>query len=166
LIIDMCIHDIDIARWLMDDDIETIYTEAGALVYPELEDVNDVDNAMMVARFSKGGLGNFEGSRNAVYGYDIQFDILGSDGAIRVGYLQETPMLILDKSGVHHDVVPHFPERFGAAYTNQIEGFIDCVLNDEAPRATIEDARKALQIGIAATISQHEGRVVKVSDVK
>ncbi len=166
IIVDMGIHDIDICRWMMSDDIERVYTEAGVLVFPELAEVGDVDNTQTVLKFTRGGLGNIETSRNARYGYDIQCDILGSEGALRVGYLQETPVLTLTRQGVTHDVVPHFPERFGAAYTAQVEYFVECLKEDKPPKITIQDARIALQVAIAATQSQHTGQVVKVSDVK
>lgn len=166
MIVDMAIHDFDICRWMMGDDVERVYTEAGVLVYPELADVGDIDNAMIVMKFTRGGLGNVEASRNARYGYDIQCDILGSEGALRVGYLQETPVLTLTKQGVSHDVVPHFPQRFGAAYTAQVEYFVECLLEDKPPKITIQDARASLQIALAATQSQHTGQVVKVADVK
>lgn len=166
LIIDMGIHDFDIVRWLMRDDVERVHTEVASLVYPELQQVGDVDSALVNLRFKRGGLGNVEVSRTGVYGYDIQCEIVGSKGAIKVGYLQHTPITILTKDGAHHDIVPHFPQRFGAAYTRQIEHFADCLQGGREPIVTPADARAALQIGIAATRSQHEGRVVRVDDVQ
>ena len=166
IIVDMGIHDIDIVRWMMEDEFERVFTEAGVLVYPELGDVGDVDNTMTIGHFVGGGLGFIETSRNAAYGYDIQCEIIGSKGALRVGYLQETPVLTLTSAGVKHDVVPHFPQRFGKAYTNQIEHFVDCVRHGKTPRVGYADARIALQVGIAATMSQHEGRPVMVSEVQ
>ncbi|MEL6272274.1 MAG: Gfo/Idh/MocA family oxidoreductase [Chloroflexota bacterium] len=166
LIVDMGIHDMDLIRWLMNDDIERVYTEVSSLVYPELLEVGDVDNAMITLRFSQGGLGNIEVSRTAIYGYDIQCEIVGTDGTLHVGYLRQTPVLVKTKQGVTHDVVPAFPERFGPAYTAQIEHFVDCLLDDRTPAVTPVDARAALQASIAATISQHEGRVVYVNEVQ
>ncbi|HEX2619375.1 MAG TPA: Gfo/Idh/MocA family oxidoreductase, partial [Phototrophicaceae bacterium] len=143
-----------------------VYTEVSSLVYPELLEVGDVDNAQISLKFHNGGLGNVEVSRTAIYGYDIQCEIVGAKGTLQVGYLRQTPLLMLNKAGVSHDVVPHFPERFGGAYTRQIEHFIDCLVQQKAPDVTPEDARAALQIGIAATISQHEERVVYVNEVQ
>ncbi len=165
LIIDMAIHDFDVARWLMGDEIMRVYAEAGVLVYPELAEVGDVDNVMIVMRFAGGGLGNVEASRNARYGYDIQCEVIGSEGALRIGYLQETPVLTLTPEGARHDVVPYFMERFGPAYTTQIEHFIACIREDKTPAVGAADARAALQVGIAATRSQHEGRPVDVDEV-
>lgn len=166
LIIDMGIHDFDIARWLMGDEVERVYAEASSLVFPELQPVGDVDSALVSLRFNRGGLGNVEVSRTGVYGYDIQCEIVGSKGAIRVGYLQHTPVTIFTREGAQYDIVPHFPQRFGAAYTRQIEHFVDCLHAQREPLVTPNDARAALQIGIAAARSQHEGRVIHVDDVE
>ncbi|MEJ5202316.1 MAG: Gfo/Idh/MocA family oxidoreductase, partial [Anaerolineales bacterium] len=43
LILDMGIHDFDLARWLMGSEVERVYSEGGCLVYPELETVGDID---------------------------------------------------------------------------------------------------------------------------
>ncbi len=166
LILDMAIHDFDLLRWLMGDEVQRVYTEVASLVYPELETVGDVDNAMMNLRFEHGGLGNVEVSRTANYGYDIQCNVIGTKGALQIGYLQETPVLILTPEGARHDVVPHFPQRFGAAYTTQIAHFVECIRDNKSPSVTHVDARAALQIGLAATLSQHEGRVVYINEIK
>jgi len=166
ILVDMGIHDFDLCRWLMQDEIDTVYAQANALIYPELTTVGDVDNAMVFLRYKGDALGYVEASRTARYGYDIQTEIIGTDGALRIGYLQETPVLTLTKDGARHDVVPHFPERFGPAYTNQIAAFVDNLANGKPSNVTFEDARAALQAAIAATRSQHEGKPVKVSDIK
>ena len=166
IIVDMAIHDIDSIRWLMGDEIQRVYAEAASLVYPELLDAGDVDSAMITLRFERGGLGNVEVSRTAIYGYDIQCEVVGSQGTIRIGYLRETPILVLTKHGVTHDVVPHFPQRFGPAYTAQIEDFVACLKQGRAPSATAADARSALQVCLAATISHRDGRVVYVNEVE
>lgn len=165
LIIDMSIHDVDVCRWLMGNEIERVYAQGGALVYPELADVGDVDNVMVLATFGDGGLGYLEASRNARYGYDIQCEVIGSEGALRIGYLQETPLLVLTPAGASHDVVPYFLERFGPAYAAQLEHFTECVQQDKTPLTSADDARRALQVCIAATRSQHTGRPVEVAAV-
>lgn len=165
LIVDMAIHDFDSIQWLMDDKVRHVYAEVSSLVYPELLDVGDADTAMITVRFDRGGLGNVEVSRTAIYGYDIRCEVVGTHGTIDIGYLRETPILVLTKDGVTHDVVPHFPQRFGPAYTAQIEHFVRCLQLDRAPMVTAADARAALQACLAATISQREGRIVRVNDV-
>jgi scyllo-inositol 2-dehydrogenase (NAD+) len=166
LIIDMGIHDFDLVRWYMGAEIERVYTETASLVYPELLDVGDVDTALINLKFTSGVLGQIEVSRTAIYGYDIQCTIIGTQGALQIGYLQQTPVLTLTKDGVLHDVVPAFPQRFGAAYTAQIEHFVDCLKTGKAPIVSAQDARAALQASLAATRSQHEARIVHIHEVQ
>lgn len=166
LILDMGIHDFDLIRWYMGSEVERVHTEVAALVYPELQTVGDVDYAMINLRLENGALGNVEVSRDAIYGYDIQCEIIGSKGTLKVGYMQYTPVVVITRAGVTHDIVPHFPQRFGAAYVRQIEHFVDCLTTGKQPMVTPADARAALQIGAAATLSHRENRVVYVRDVQ
>lgn len=166
IIVDMGIHDFDIVRWMMDDNVERVYAEAASLKYPELSTVNDHDNAQITVRFANGGLGNIEVSRTANYGYDIQCNVVGTEASLVIGYLQETAVVTLGKAGSRHDIVPHFPQRFGSAYTAQVVHFVECLLEDKPPKITPSDARAALQASLAATLSHREGRVVTVSEVQ
>ncbi len=165
LIVDMAIHDFDIVRWMTGAEIERVYTEVSSMKYPELSQVGDVDNAMINLRFVGGQLGNIEVSRTSGYGYDIRATVVGTEGTLEIGYLQETAVVRLNKEGFQHDIVPYFQERFGAAYTAQIAHFVECLQQDKAPIVNHVDARAALQGALAATQSQHEGRVVWVKEV-
>src|SRR5579864_813087 len=85
LIIDMGIHDFDAARWLMASDVERVSAEGTQLVCEELGKVGDWDNASVNLRFASGAVGSVEVSRTAKYGYDIRVEVLGSEGAVRLG---------------------------------------------------------------------------------
>jgi predicted dehydrogenase len=165
LIVDMGIHDFDILRWLMGGEIERVYTEVASIKYPELLEIGDVDNAMISVRFAGGALGNVEVSRTSGYGYDIRATVIGTEGTLEIGYLQEHAVVRLNKDGVQHDIVPYFQERFGPAYTAQIAHFVECLRAGKSPSVTHIDARAALQAALAATRSQHEGRVVYISEL-
>jgi scyllo-inositol 2-dehydrogenase (NAD+) len=162
ILIDVSIHDVDNSQWLMGSPITRVYAQGGVLVYPELAEVGDVDNAMILANFENSGLGFIEASRNARYGYDIQCEIIGSEGALRIGYLQETPVLLLKPNSVSHDVVPYFLERFGDAYAAQLVHFVECLHQGKEPAVGVQEARSALQVCIAATRSLRQGQPVEV----
>jgi inositol 2-dehydrogenase len=162
LIMDMGVHDFDLARWLMGSEVVRVHSEGGCLVYPELKEVGDIDNAMINLKFANGALGNIDVSRNAVYGYDIRTEVLGSEGGLLIGKLQQTSMLVMTRQGVTHDTVPYFMERFGEAYAAEIRDFVACILEDRPPRVGGQDARQATAIGIAATRSLDEGRPVDI----
>ncbi len=166
MLIDMGIHDFDLARWFMGD-VRTVAAIGGTIAYPELESVGDIDNAIASLTFTSGKLGVVDLTRSGIYGYDISTEILGLEGTIRIGYLRETPIMIMTKAdGVSHDTVPYFMERFRDAYTNQLQNFAQNVLNGREAPVTIDDGMEALRIGIAATRAQSNGTTVTVAEVK
>jgi len=166
LILDMAIHDFDLGRWLMADEVRRVYTEGGTLAFPQLNTVGDIDNAVVNMLFDGGGLGNVEVSRNALYGYDIRTEILGTEGGLNVGYYQQTPLLVMTTKGIQHDMVPYIIERFGDAYRAQTQDFVGRVLDSRGPAVDAHDARAALVIGLAATQSYHEARVVELVEYR
>jgi len=166
MLIDMGIHDFDLARWFMGG-VRTVTRIGATIAYPELATVGDIDNAVASLTFTSGKLGVVDLTRSGIYGYDISTEILGLEGTIKIGYLRETPVMLLTKNSVAHDTVPYFMERFHDAYTTQLQNFAQNVLNDRTPPITIEDGLEALRIGVAATEALHACRAVDLgpSDV-
>ncbi len=161
LFTDCGIHDIDLARWYMGE-VASVYSVAGNLAYPEVEEIGDVDNAITTLQFASGALGVIDLSRSGIYGYDIRTEILGTKGTLQVGYLRETPLTVLTKGNVGHDTVPYFMERFGQAYRAQLKHFVDRFLSGQAPTITCADGLAALKVSLAATESYKEKRPVNV----
>jgi predicted dehydrogenase len=116
--------------------------------------------------FTSGRLGVVDLTRNGVYGYDISTDVLGTAGTVKVGYLRETPVLLMTKDSVAHDTVPYFMQRFERAYTRQLEDFARNVLNDREPPVTIADGVEALRVALAATEAARSRQVVAVDTVR
>jgi scyllo-inositol 2-dehydrogenase (NAD+) len=164
LILDMAIHDFDLGRWLMADEVQRVQTEGGTLAFPQLNTVGDIDNAVVNMRFEGGALGNVEVSRNALYGYDIRTEVLGTQGGLNIGHYQHTPLLVMTTQGIQYDMVPYIVERFGDAYQAQTYDFVERVLHDREPAVSAYDARAALLIGLAATRSYHQDRVVALEE--
>ena len=162
LIADMGIHDFDVARMFMGD-VDVVHAIGGALAYPEMKPIGDIDNAVVDMVFESGALGVVQLSRNAVFGYDIRGEIWGTRGSIQIGYFRETPILVMTKQGITHDVVPYFMQRFERAYLAQIQDFVDNVLNDRPPSVTCADGMAAMRISAAATTSLQEHLPVKVA---
>ena len=84
---------------------------------------------------------------------------------MRIGYLRETPLMVMTKNSVAHDTVPYFMERFRDAYTTQLQNFAQNVLQERTPPITIDDGLEALRLGVAATRAQESGAPVVVADV-
>jgi inositol 2-dehydrogenase len=166
LILDMAIHDFDLARWLVGSEVERVTAEGTVLVCNDLAAVGDIDNALVNMRFVNGALGNIEASRNAFYGYDIRTEVLGSEGAVMIGAHQHTPVLLLNRAGAHHDVMPYLMERFGDAYRAQLQHFVDCLHKGQSPSVSGAEALAACKIGIAATRSYQTGRPITLSELE
>jgi scyllo-inositol 2-dehydrogenase (NAD+) len=164
ILVDMGIHDFDLARWFIGD-VKSVTTIGGVLAYPEMASVGDLDNAITTLVFTDGRLGVVDLTRNGVYGYDITTELLGTEGTVRVGYLRETPVLTMTKNHVAHDTVPYFMERFERAYTLQLQNFAQNVLNDREPPITIRDGVEALRIALAATRAYKSGGSVAVDTI-
>ena len=161
LIIDCGIHDFDLARWFMGE-IAHVYSIGGTVVYPEMKEVGDIDNAIVTLTFVNGHMGVVDLSRSGIYGYDIRTEILGTKGTLQIGYLRQTPMRLLTKEGVMHDTVPYFTQRFEQAYVTQLQDFVDSLLQGKQPSVTGGDGIAAFRISVAATASYKEGRPVAV----
>jgi scyllo-inositol 2-dehydrogenase (NAD+) len=165
MLIDMGIHDFDLARWFMGE-VRTVSAIGATIAYPELATVGDIDNAVASLTFASGKLGVVDLSRSGIYGYDIATEILGSEGTVRIGYLRETPLMVLTKNSVAHDTVPYFMERFRDAYTTQLQNFAQNVDQQRTPPITIVDGLEALRLGVAATRAQESGTSVTVAEVQ
>src|SRR5215472_15001317 len=166
LILDMAIHDFDLARWLVGSEVERVTAEGTVLVCNDLAAVGDIDNALVNMRFANGALGNIEASRNAFYGYDIRTEVLGSEGAVMIGVHRHTPVVLLNRAGAHHDLMPYLMERFGDAYRAQLQHFVDCLHKGQSPSVSGTEALAACKIGIAATRSYQTGSPVNLSELE
>ena len=168
LIVDLSIHDIDMARWLVGAECVQASAEGSLRVCTAIRDLGDIDNSVVNMRFDNGTLGNIETSRHAFYGYDIRSEVLGTRGGLHIGVLQHTPVLVMtQEGGVQHDVTPYFRERFGDAYRKEIQEFVDAVRNGTPTKITGKDGLLAIEIGAAATYSARVGgRPVTIEEIR
>jgi scyllo-inositol 2-dehydrogenase (NAD+) len=164
LIVDMGIHDFDVARMYMGD-VKTVHAVGGALAYPEMKTIGDIDNAIIDLVFENEGIGAVHLSRNAVFGYDIRAEIWGTKGSLQIGYHRHTPILVMTEGQISHDVVPHFMQRFESAYLAQIQSFVDGVRGGGKPAVTCLDAVAALRVSLAAAASQAQARPVHLTEI-
>ena len=160
--LDLGVHDFDLARWLIGDEVSDVYALGKVLVYPKLAEFGDVDNAVVSMTFENGALSNIDFSRNARYGYDIRAEVLGDEGALFIGGLQDTSLSVLSPDGVTHDVFPWYPQRFADGFLREVAAFVDAVQAGRTPQPGGLDGRRALGIGVAALESWRSGHPVRV----
>lgn len=163
IFMDSMSHDFDIARHLVGDEVVEVYAKGRILVYDWLAEYGDVDHAYVTLDFARGALGQIECSHNAGYGYDIRAEVMGTKGTLRIGYDRQTAVTLLTRAGVSHDHVTHWLDRFDNAYHRELQDFVDCIRSDRAPGCTIQDGRKATELGLAAGQSRRGGLPVKLT---
>jgi predicted dehydrogenase len=165
LITDAGYHDLYLARWLMNDEVRRAYAEGEVLVDPALGEAGDVDNAIVDFQFVGGGLGTLFVSRTTRYGHDVRVEVIGEEGALHVGYLRQTPVNLLTRQGVLHDVVPDTAARYAGAFVAELQAFVDSVRQGETPPVTGDDGRATLAVGLAATRAMREKKPINIKDV-
>lgn len=165
IIMDMGIHDFDMARWLMGDEVMRVHSEGACLVYPELAEVGDIDNAVINLKFANGAIGNIDLSRNAVYWFDTRSEVLGSEGGLRIGRDRQSDAIMTLRDGLAQDLMLQHQNRFRDAFLAEIRDFARCVREGTPPAVTGADARAATAIAEAAVRSLDEGRAVMVDEV-
>lgn len=166
IFLDMTIHDFDMARYLIDSEVEEIYAAGGVMVDPAIGEAGDIDTAIITLRYKNGVIGTIDNSRRAVYGYDQRVEVFGSGGTVMVSNNKPDTAVLSDASGVHGSLpLFFFVERYKEAYVIEMKAFIECILQDKTPPVTGIDGRIPVVMGYAAKKSYQENRPVKLSEV-
>ena len=160
--LDVSIHDLDIARWMVGEVVE-VYATGAALSDPRFAEVGDIDTALVTLRFASGALGVIDNSRSAGYGYECSTEVVGSAATVRIDnrpprhYRWLTPGA--DTTGIPRD----FQERYPEAYQAELEGFARAVLTGQPVAVGGADALAAYDLAVAADRSWRTGLPVRVN---
>jgi predicted dehydrogenase len=151
------IHDFDLARWLMRDEVSEVQTYSTVAIRPELAQYRDLVAGVVNLKFARGAIGNIESRAQAMYAYDVRTEVVGSKGSVFVGSIEKTPATFLSTTGTATIVADHFLSRFADAYLAEVRDFVHNILHDHPLRVTGEDGMRALEIAIAAEESHLQG---------
>jgi predicted dehydrogenase len=157
------IHDFDIGRWLMRDEIIEVHCYTTVAIRPEVAKYDDVVASVVNLRYRGGAIGNVESYVQAAYGYDVRTEIVGSKGSILVGSFHQTAARLLTVNGGTQSLADHFLTRFADAYVAEVRDFVRNTLTERPPRVSGEDGLKALAIAVAAEKSHLKAEPVQVS---
>jgi len=166
IFLDMTIHDFDMARYLVGDDVTEVFAAGSALLNAGIGEAGDVDTAVVVLRYASGAIGTIDNSRQAVFGYDQRVEVFGSSGMAHCDNSYPDSVATSTRDGVRSSP-PYFsfPEAYREAYVEEMRAFLHAVDTRTPPPITGVDGRIALVMGLAATRSLHEGRPVRLSAV-
>jgi myo-inositol 2-dehydrogenase/D-chiro-inositol 1-dehydrogenase len=166
IFLDMTIHDFDMARFLVGDEVESIYATGGVRVDPEIGKAGDLDTAVIVLQFKNGVIGTIDNSRKAVYGYDQRVEILGSKGAIATENCYPNQAILSTASAIQRDLpLNFFMERYTESFVSELRAFVQAVVLDQPVPVNGIDGRVAVVMALAARKSYDERRPVQLEDV-
>ncbi|HTN64435.1 MAG TPA: inositol 2-dehydrogenase, partial [Devosia sp.] len=162
---DMTIHDFDMARFLLGEEIDGVTAYASNLVDKAIGAAGDYDSVSVILTTASGKHATISNSRRATYGYDQRIEVHGSKGAVSAENQRPVSIEVANASGYTrpplHDF---FMTRYTEAYANEISAFVDAVESKSPANPSGLDGLIALALAEAALKSAKKGRTVKVSD--
>ena len=163
---DMTIHDFDMARFLLGEEVSEVSAMAAVLVDPAIGKAGDSDSVQVMLKTASGKMCLISNSRRATYGYDQRIEVHGSLGAATAENQRPVMIEVATKAGYTrpplHDF---FMTRYTEAYAAEIAGFIAAVSGKAKASPSGEDGLSALALAEAALKSVAEGRTVKMSEI-
>ena len=166
IFLDMTIHDFDMARFLVADEVESIYSAGAVRIDPEIGNAGDLDTVVIVMQFKSGIIGTIDNSRRAVYGYDQRVEILGSKGAIATENCYPNQATLSTSSAIQRDLpLNFFMDRYAESFVSELQSFVLAVLHDQETPVNAIDGRTAVVMAMAARKSYDEHRPVRLEEV-
>ena len=163
---DMTIHDFDMARFLLGEEIDTVQATGSVLVDPEIGALGDYDSASLILTTATGRQCLISNSRRATYGYDQRIEVHGSLGVASAENQRPVSIEVASAAGYTrpplHDF---FMTRYTDAYAAEIAAFVAAIADGASVSPTGQDGMVALALADAAVLSAREGRRVKVSEI-
>jgi myo-inositol 2-dehydrogenase/D-chiro-inositol 1-dehydrogenase len=157
-IVDTAVHDIDIARWLFQDEI------AETLVIKPRQNARGGelhDPLMIILRLRGGALVNIETSVNIAYGYDIRGEIVGETGVVTMA--ESNTVLVKSRGGFSGRVPEDWRERFVRAYDVELQEWLDACAKGEVRGPSSWDGYAATVATDAGLVALHSGNWAKIS---
>ena len=166
-LMNQCIHDIDLLRWMMGGDIEEVMAMTDRLTHPYIE---AEDLGIALVKFSNGSYGIIEGTTN-VYPKNLEetLYIFGEKGTVKAGgeavniieewrfadYLEEPEV-------VKEECSENPPNVYGFGHTKLYKDVIEAIENDRQPLVDAKAGRDALELVLAIYKAAATGKSIKL----
>jgi myo-inositol 2-dehydrogenase/D-chiro-inositol 1-dehydrogenase len=154
IITDSAVHEIDVIRWLADEEIvaaRAIIGKRSPLAPGQLRDPQ-----FLIFETTSGIIADVEVFVSCQYGYDVRCEAVGSTGTATL----ETPLLWTLRSGFKttQPIPGHWQDRFGEAYLRELQDWIGRIARDETPAGPSSwDGYAASAVAEAAVLSLRTG---------
>ena len=158
---DMTIHDFDMARFLLGEEVTCVSAHAAVLTDPDIAEAGDYDSATVILETESGRQAVISNSRRATYGYDQRIEVHGAKGMVAAENQRPVSIEVATRNGYTrpplHDF---FMTRYTEAYANEIAAFIAAIEDGETITPNGKDGLLALRLADAALESVKSGKRV------
>ncbi len=166
-LMNQCIHDIDLLRWMMGDNVDTVYGMTDRLVHPYIE---AEDLGVAVIRFKNGSYGIIEGTTD-VYPKNLEetLYLFGEKGTVKAGgeavnIIEEWKFAdwFGDEEEVKRSCSENPPNVYGFGHSKLYRNVIAAIQGKEQLVADAQAGKRALELVLAIYRSAWEGVPVKL----
>ena len=163
---DMMIHDFDVARWMLGEEVVSVQAAASVLTDPNIGKYGDFDSANTILKTASGKHCSITNSRRASFGYDQRIEVHGSTGCVAVDNHHQSRINVANAQGyTKPPLLDFFMSRYVAAYSAEIEHFVECLASGSQPRTDGYDGLMSLALAEAALESVRTGSAVNPKDL-
>lgn len=165
-LMNQCIHGIDLLRWMMGDEVDTVYgvTRQQFHYYLEAEDIG-----MAVVKFKNGAVGTIEGSTN-VYPQNLEetLYLFGENGTVKIGGKSTNNIDVWnfadesDEDSKNKGLQEATSNVYGNGHTSLFGDMMDAIENNRSPYVDAQAGRNALEMVLAIYKSQKTGMPVRL----
>jgi myo-inositol 2-dehydrogenase/D-chiro-inositol 1-dehydrogenase len=159
VVINAMIHDIDSARWFIEEEIEEVYVR-GKNTAPKLgEDVWDVQ----LVQFSTTGgrMGSIETNVVSNYGYEVGVEVVCERGI--VGTALPAGAIVRQDHAASKRITEGWYDRFRTAYVTEVQEWVESAISGVPTGSDAWDGYASLVVADACIASLRSGTLQKVS---
>jgi myo-inositol 2-dehydrogenase/D-chiro-inositol 1-dehydrogenase len=161
LIKETAVHDFDLIRWLLEDEVAEVYVMADALINPDYLSVGQIDTTTTSIRMARGTHVTVLNSLRAAFGYDQRLEVLGTLGQAAVGNMVGSRLVLATTQGVLGDKpYQSYFQRYAKAYRSEMQDFATAVATGGRVTPDAIDGLRASEVAEAALLSMAEKRPV------
>lgn len=147
---DTAIHDIDVMRFISSEDPIAVYAKMGSMRHRKFEDY-----AQIMLTYDDGKSAFIESNWLTPY-KTRTLTVTGSEAIMRLDYITQDLWIEQQKETLQ----PRYP--FQEPLKQELQHFVDCIVEKQKPLVTGEDGMKALEIAQAAIQSSAKNRAVQL----
>ena len=161
---DMTIHDFDMARFFLGEIVE-VQAMGSNLIADYIDELGDVDGAMVTLRGADGALCHITNSRRCAFGYDQRLEAFGESGMLEARNQLPTSVRAhgADRVEATGPCLNFFLDRYTDAYRRELDHFITAVEEGTKPEPGFADGRAALVLADAAAQSLRTNSTVRLA---